>query len=52
MHYIVNIYHIQIGIIYILLVKVKLKNVVENILETLVGWVLMRNISKCVEIKA
>lgn len=51
MHYIVNIYHIQIGIIYILLVKVESKNVVENISEILVGWVLMRNISKCAEIK-
>ena len=44
MHYTANIYHIQIEIIYILLVRVKLKNVVKNILKILVGWVHIKSI--------
>lgn len=48
MHYIANIYLIQIEIIYILLEKVKQKNVVNNILMTLAGWEHIKNISKCV----
>lgn len=48
MLYIVNIFHIQIEITYILLEKEKQKNVVNNILMILVGWVHIKNINNYV----